>query len=472
MTAGARTVTATYTSGDLNFGGSVSGGGTVTSMVTPTVNPNTPKITVTPSPATSVATQSVLFTALVEQQAPAGATLTGTAVPTGSIVFTSSDNGSAPICTVPVTPGSSGSASAICAYAFKSTTSGAAAITANYTTGDMNFNSGAGSSTPAPTVQNFCLAYTAADCTSTNPPVNPTITVSQGNSNTSDPFTSSAVTVTSTPIAGFPDSLDLSCRVQNSAGSVTIPNAPTCKLTPGTLAGNGNGPSTSTLTISASANSPLDQYTVIVTGTDSKFPNLSHQTVEQLLVDVVSTTGTLSLSAGASATQSIEFNTATAPAGTTLVNFTCGTISPVPATGSFACSGPSNPVAISTTSTFTNVAITIAVTGSTTASVTQESRSGSVATAAFWGIPLFALLVWAFGSKSPRRNFFRFLGMILLIVGLSNTIGCGGSFKPPATVTGGPAPGLYHVQVVGTDAATKKLVFSAVVPVQVVSNSN
>jgi hypothetical protein len=76
-----------------------------------------------------------------------------------------------------------------------------------------------------------------------------------------------------------------------------------------------------------------------------------------------------------------------------------------------------------------------------------------------------ALLVWLGNRKAPRRNFFRFLGVLLLVAGLANVIGCGGSFTAPKTSTGGPKAGTYLIQVVATDS--NGITHTAVVPLVV-----
>jgi hypothetical protein len=89
--------------------------------------------------------------------------------------------------------------------------------------------------------------------------------------------------------------------------------------------------------------------------------------------------------------------------------------------------------------------------------------------AAFLGIPLFALMGWVGSRKSPRKNFFRFLGLILLLVGVSYASGCGGSFTSTSKSTSsGIAPGSYLVQVVGTDQNGNK--YYAAVPLDVSAN--
>jgi len=108
----------------------------------------------------------------------------------------------------------------------------------------------------------------------------------------------------------------------------------------------------------------------------------------------------------------------------------------------------------------------VATEAPTTVSASVSRRPGAITTAAFWGIPLLALLAWFGRRGSPRRSFFRFLGMIVLLVGIGNAIGCGsGGFTRPPAQTGGAATGSYLVQVIATDSNGAK--YYAVVPLVV-----
>jgi hypothetical protein len=95
-----------------------------------------------------------------------------------------------------------------------------------------------------------------------------------------------------------------------------------------------------------------------------------------------------------------------------------------------------------------------------------------VSLAALLGIPLLALMGWFGNRKSPRRNFFRFIGLILMMVGVTYAVtGCGGSFKQTGSQpsNSGLGVGTYLVQVVATDQAGNK--YFAVVPLTVNSNN-
>jgi large repetitive protein len=445
---GVHTITATY-NGDTNF--SVS-----SSPQTETVIESAPVVKLTAATSTVVATQSLNFIATVSPTV----TGTGAKAPSGTITFTSSD-GSMNSCSPAVTSPGDGTITNSCLFAFLSTTSGPVTVTATFTTNNTDFSSG--TATLNINVQNFAFAL------SPSAPIN----LTQGYATGKDPIAPVTIQASVTPVSGYNDPINLTCQVRNS--NQAIVTTPSCVPVPAALPGNGSA--ITTLAIAASANTPVDAYSVILTATDNAFPSLTQQ--QTLMVDVISESGTISLSAGSSATQSISFDTAPPPPvppattstpAATLDSFTCGKIIPIAVTGSgnaiasdFTCVGPSGTVAV--TGNATTAAITISVVGTTSAANIRNTGSGSIVSAAFWGVPLMALLAWVARRNSPRRNFFRFLGMLLLVVGFSNTIGCGGSFTRPPTVTGGPPVGSYLIQVVATDS--NKIEHYAIVPLVV-----
>jgi hypothetical protein len=93
----------------------------------------------------------------------------------------------------------------------------------------------------------------------------------------------------------------------------------------------------------------------------------------------------------------------------------------------------------------------------------QIQRPNHIYAAAFLGIPILALM-GCFGRKnSPRKNFFRYLGLILLLVGVSYTTGCGRGFTwpPPQGNQGGLDPGDYLIQVTATDQTGTQKYYAA-----------
>jgi hypothetical protein len=171
----------------------------------------------------------------------------------------------------------------------------------------------------------------------------------------------------------------------------------------------------------------------------------------------VAQAGSLSLAPGAIGTEYVTFNTSTASTtpAPTLQSFACGAIVTLSGgkgdiASQVTCSGPSGGVPV--TGQATTVSISVATQAPTNVTAALR-RSGTTTTAAFWGIPLLALLAWFGRRGSPHRSFFRFLGMVALLIGIGNAIGCGsGGFTRPPTQTGGATSGSYLVQVVATDS--------------------
>jgi hypothetical protein len=372
-----------------------------------------------------------------------------------------------------VAPSGNGTATAQCTASFPATAS-SQTISAVYAS-DSNFT---GSSiTFAQTVQNFSIANSVTSVL--NPTATPgPVTLTQGyltatsSSSGSDPFNPTKVTAVVTSAGGFTDMLQVTCQVTNAVHAVVTD--PSCTLSTTTTP-----PTTTTLsgangtqliyTLSASASAPVGAYAVALVATDQTTPALT-QPAGLLTVYVDGVANTLSLAQGASGTEGATFNTSAAPASSTFVSFTCGSVwsestkalVPTSQLSGLKCTGPQN---VAITGGSTSVPITIS-TGTTTA---QLERSSAISMAAFLGIPLFALMGWVGSRKSSRKNFFRFLGLILLLVGVSYGSGCGGSFTTTAkTTTTGLAAGNYLVQVIGTDQNGNT--YYSVVPLDVSSN--
>jgi hypothetical protein len=224
-------------------------------------------------------------------------------------------------------------------------------------------------------------------------------------------------------------------------------------------------------TVSASANAPVGAYAVSLTASDVTVATLSHTTTPPLTVYVLGVSTALTLAPGATGIANVVFDTATPASGiapTTLSGFACGSIvpfvngvagAPLTGTGLLTCTGPATTV----TGSQTTVPISITPVEKTA----QLQRSSTITLAAFLGVPFLALLGWVGGRKSPRKNFFRFIGMILLlVVGLSYATGCGTGYTPPTVPPGSVIPvGSYYVQVVATDQ--NNVQYFAVVPLTV-----
>jgi len=246
---------------------------------------------------------------------------------------------------------------------------------------------------------------------------------------------------------------------------------PSCTVKPTFVAPvAGADPATSiTVKVTASPAALVGPYVVTVTGLDPAVSTLS-QTTAALPVYVVGVTNSLTLAPGATGPANAVFNTVTAPKPDTLVSFSCGQIekfvdglpsgTPTSSAGLLACGGPASaPV--------TGGATTVPITIQPIATAASVKVSNSMTLAAFLGLPLFAIVGWLGSRKSPRKNFFRFLGLILLLVGAScAATGCGGSFNQPGGGgTSALAGNSYLVQVVAKDPAGNP--YYAVVPLTV-----
>jgi hypothetical protein len=247
---------------------------------------------------------------------------------------------------------------------------------------------------------------------------------------------------------------------------------PSCTPTTGQMTGATGA--TQAYTITASSSAVLGSYTVSVTSTDLTTNVLSQTTPAPVAVYVVASSSPVFLAKGASGIVAITFNTATPSSGTaptSLVSFACGSIYNIStkaitsSTGYITCSGSTTTV----TGNQTTAEVTMALnTTSTTAMLKNES---TVRLAAIVGVPLLMMLGMVTGWKKQRKNFLRYLGMVLLMIAASYAAtGCGGNFTRTATTTTGTlAVGSYDVQVIATDQAGGK--YYAVVPLTVNASS-
>ena len=486
--SGTYTITAQYTSGDLNFNSST---GTASQTVKTTAATT---LRLQTSQATSVALSPVTFTATLSPGLTAGESYTN------NIVFTSSDTTDPTKSTAYLQCGRSiglpvtASANASCTVVFPDESSGSTpyVITATYQ-GDTNFAGSTG--TTNQTVENFSAAFSA-------PASGTAVYLTQGYSSTGasgtsqGSFTSTPITVTLTTLGGSslqttPPAIDIlgaSCQVLNPAGAPVTGGSVTCVATstapatcPPAITGGVCQPGTTgaqwNIALSATANAAIGQYTVTLAVTDPASGGLSHTTTP-LAFYVVGQAAPLTQVPGASGTENVAFNTATLPspatAPTKLVSFQCGTVTtlagvivPNVSTSELTCTGPSGGVQV--TGALTSVPITITAIAGQAA---QLQRSNSISLAAFLGAPLFALVVWVGSRKSSRKGFLRFLGLLLLIAGASFATGCGGSFTlaapKPTQQPGLPAGNTYLVQVIATDQNGAQ--YYAVVPLDLQPN--
>jgi hypothetical protein len=470
---GAYSVIAIY-SGDSNYLGST-GTGSSSIPLTVTVGATATTLSVMSSSPTITATQNVTFTAIVSQ-AILGPSVTS---PTGSVAFSSSDvSATAPNGTlgrfcpsVALNAVVGGTATATCPVSFSPATGGTVTVQATYTptAGNLNFR---GSSTALPqlaeVVQDFSVAFSA-------PASGAQVLLTQGFSNATDPLAPQKIAVGLTTAGTFSDQLNLTCTVTNTATNTPVTD-PSCSVSPAYFIPTAETsgiytPASTTVTVTASTTAAVGAYTVALTALDSKVSTLAQTTATPVTVYVVGVSTALSLAPGATGTADAVFDTSTPASGkvpTKLGGFTCGSIVPfvngVPGkplanTGLLTCTGPASaPV----TGAQTTVTISISPVDKTA----QLQRSSTITLAGLLGVPFLALMGWIGGRKASRRNFFRFIGLILLAVGLSYATGCGVGFTPPTQPPGSAIDaGSYYVQVVATDQ--NGVQYFAVVPLTV-----
>lgn len=447
LTAGSHTVTATYT-GDPNF---ATGNSSVTQKVG--VAATTLALTSSLDPSVVLNPQNANdLVNLVAAVSPSGG-----AVPfSGSVTFT--DNG-APIAecqaAVPVNP-----STGIAACPTKSLGSGAHTILAAYNS-DANYT--ASSSSITQTVQDYTLATSATS----------TVTVTQGYTNSSDPFTPQTVTVSATPIAGFTGNLTLSCSVV----AVTVPSGavpPTCSLADSSLAiASGTTPQPIAITIDAGAGStpratPGD-YTIAVTGVDAA-TGLTRITAS-VPVQVQFQASPLTLVSGATSGNTVTLSF-TLPANVGLASLQCSSVSGPTLTSSVApialgMSCDFNPTSVPSAGAAQSASITVTVNTDTKETAQLNAGNSTLVMAGLvGGMPILLLLWLVPGCKSSRKALWRLMGVALAVVVLLQGMGCaGGSFTAPPAVSGVTPPGSYNILVQGT--GTDHQVYQAVIQVNV-----
>jgi hypothetical protein len=498
---GTYSVTATY-SGDANYLASTVSPSTSTPLTVSTIQAKD-SVKVGSMLPMSVASQAVTFTANIVP------TPFGT-VPTGTVTFASSDG--TPACAgVQVIPdtstldqtlfgGVTGIASCTVQYPFSEPLANSSVvITATYS-GDANFPAGNGQFTQ--TVQNYTVAFCPSPGTGSCPNVAPSsVTVTQGFASGAtkgasvDPFAAATIVGTVTTSGGFTNAngIKVTCAVVSNTTSLPVTD-PSCSPLSDTLqtSATGTGIYPISYTMSASPTAPIGSYSVSLTavanstvaGNAYSITHTTATTTGVLTVYVVGQSTALTLAEGATGTVNPVFNTAAAAPGATLLSFACGKVV-TSAGGSVAkavisCTDtniPAGGVPVGTGSNPANTALTTVPIQISLATTTEArlNKSNAVSLAALLGIPLLALMGWMGSRKSPRRNFFRFIGLILLLVGASYAgSGCGGSFTQTGGEpnTGGLAPGSYLVQVVAYDGAGQTgNKYYAVVPLTVNSNN-
>lgn len=395
-------------------------------------------------------------------------TTSGSAVPSGTVTY-SAPNAISSTCTSAGTnlytasvtsSGSNGVASCSFVYAI-SDYNGTETVSVSYS-GDSNFSSLNSSGTTAgasvsEVIQNFSLSFTA--------PTSKAIYVTQNYNNGVtgasgvDVFNSTTITVAEATYGSFTDNLYPTCSITPVSGSSTS-NDPTCSVT--------YASGVWSVKVTAPTNAPIGAYSLYVTAYDTSNSNLIHSTATPITVYVTSLGSPVFLAAGATGAVSVTFDTASTGTGTSLVSFSCANIWNL-STGALVTSGSVSCSASTTSSTSSATAVEVSMSlNSTTAML---AHPGTVSLATLAGIPLLILAGWLGGWRRQRKNFLRYMAILLLMVGFSYAVtGCGGSFtRTQTTTTSSLAKGSYLVQVVAKDSSSNK--YYAVVPLTVNSNS-
>ena len=154
------------------------------------------------------------------------------------------------------------------------------------------------------------------------------------------------------------------------------------------------------------------------------------------------------------------------PAGITLTNLNCSVYSYSLQTTSSSATCTISPAGTTLTgSESMTLTVTLAGGTTTTAALTHFRPMITIL-----GLPVFGLLLFGFsgdGRTSRRRKVMLWLGLVIVLLTLLGLSGCGASFSGGVPLAnGGTTPGLYVVQVVGTDSAGNATTV-AVIPLQV-----
>lgn len=443
---GSHTIAATY-AGDTNFT-------TSSNSLTQTVNPGTSTITLVSSPNPSIALNPKGYNDQVGLTATVGPS---NGVPlSGTVTFT--DNG-APIAEcvtgVPVNP-STGAASCITS----SLTFGSHTIQAAYN-GDSNFTASGVSVTQS--VQDYTLAASPTG----------TVTVGQRFSSVTDPFSSQAISVSASPIAGFTGQLALSCSVV----PVTAPEGavpPTCILGSSTMAITASAQQQPVgVTIDAGTGSnpvaTTGTYSVSITGVDSA--TRLTRTSAAFTVNIRFQAAPITIVSGATTgnTSTVQFSL---PPNVGITAIQCASVtgptltsSVAPVALSMGCAFDPSTIAAASTSQNVTVTVTVSTNATNTTAQLHNDRT-AVVMAGMIGVPLLLLLGWMPGGKSSRKILFRYMGIVFAIVLVLQGTGCGGGqFTAPPSVSGQTPPGSYNILVQGT--GTDHQLYQAVVQVNV-----
>lgn len=286
----------------------------------------------------------------------------------------------------------------------------------------------------------------------------PTLTISATTPATIAAGAGTTSTITLTPAGGFTGSVTLTCAATSApAGAVS---APACTSTTATV--SSATPTTVALSLQTTAITTAGAYTLSITATANGATAATTTIVATVTAPATPAGFTLSgtavsiASLGASSSSTVTVT----PTGsfTGQVNLKCAmTSAPSGANDDPTCSFGAGNVTISGT---TPATATMTVTTSTSAQAMSVPQHGKwLGTAG--GATLAGLLFFLVPAR--RRKRWAMLAM-LLILGGTFTIGCGGGSTKAPPVSG---TGTFQFTVTGTDAATETIISTATVTVTV-----
>ena len=287
------------------------------------------------------------------------------------------------------------------------------------------------------------------------------VLVAQAYSNTTQLFNPQTITFTAATTTGFSNSLTVTCKVYQYQSQQEL-TTPTC--TPPTSPVPFVGTSaTAPLTITAGAGTatPIGNYTVVVTATDTA-TQLVH--TANFTVLITSTTQSIDVSPNPAGTAiPVSFVGAT----DTTVTFSCPSV-----TGPNIPAGGEDPAKIGISCQFNPSPTPVNLGSSTPVQVTVVEKSLTAQLmpparilATLWlGMPAIVLIGSLRFGRSSRKRLLQLLGLLVVLVALLQGVGCGGGInsRPPAPSN----PGSYNLLVIGTDSNGTQT--SAIIPINVI----
>ena len=303
-------------------------------------------------------------------------------------------------------------------------------LTATYS-GDSNYTGSTGTTTVTLSQSSFSFKAGAIN-------INPGST------------TGNTATLTAYSTGNFAGVVNLSCVVTSSPASATSPI--TCSI-PASIDMTGTAPATATLTVNSTTSTTAGTYVVTVTGADAATGKITASTTSAVTVTAtpaiaLSSSGGITVSAGATTGNSATLTTTPANGFTGAVLFSCAvTTAPASATDPITCAMSPASVTISGAAGASST-LTVGSTAATSAAVKSASLR------ALGGTALAGVLLLFIPSR--RRRQLRGLLSLLVLIAVGSLVACGGgsskSTGPTTPTQPGTTAGAYVVTVTATPA--------------------